>query len=367
MITNIYQRYAELLTNYCLSVKKGDKVYVASTYLAEPLLQQILVSVAKAGGHCIVNAAFQEQGSVEVPYQQNFQLEWENPLTRHIIENFDCYLVVRAPFNNRGPKNHDAEKQKLARKASAEIQKLYMQRTGDGSMRRSLCQFPTLASAQDAGMSLSEYERFVFDACNLYDENPIASWQNLGKQQQTIVDYLNQRKLVVYKGENIDISFSTEGRTWINSDGKSNMPSGEVFTAPVENSVNGWVKFTYPSIYTGEAVEEVELVVENGEIVQWNAKTGKALLDKIFAVEGARRFGEAAVGTNFKIQEITKNILFDEKIGGSIHLAVGQSYYQCGGKNESAVHWDMITDMKTDGIILADGEKIYEKGKFLIS
>jgi len=225
---------------------------------------------------------------------------------------------------------------------------------------------PTQAGGDDARMSLDDYENFVDQSCNLFEENPVDKWLEVRKTQQGFVDRLNKADKVEYKGPNIDISFSVKGRTLINSDGRANMPSGEVFSAPVEDSVNGKVYFSYPTIYMGKDVVGITLEVKTGEIVSWQAEQGQEILDKVFAIEGARRFGEVAVGTNYNIQRITRNILFDEKIGGSIHMAVGQSYHQCGGKNESTVHWDMITDMKNGGQIMADGEKIYENGYFLI-
>lgn len=215
-------------------------------------------------------------------------------------------------------------------------------------------------------MSLSEYEAFVFSACKLYSENPMEAWLQVRADQQRIVDHLNQCSTVRYVTEGTDISFSTKGRTWINSDGQNNMPSGEVFTSPVEDSVNGTVRFSYPGLYQGHEVEEVALSVKDGHIEKWEARRGKEFLDRIFQTPGARRFGEAAIGTNYDIQRMTKNILFDEKIGGTMHMAIGQSYLQCGGKNESSVHWDMITDMTHGGEVWADGELIYQNGKFLI-
>jgi aminopeptidase len=213
-------------------------------------------------------------------------------------------------------------------------------------------------------MSLEEYQQFVFGACNLFDEDPTQSWLNRRADQQEIVDLLNGRETVRYRGEGIDISFSTKGRTWINSDGQTNMPSGEVYTSPVEDSVNGTIHFSYPGLYGGHEVEGVTLWVKDGYIEKWEATRGKDFLDQIFSRKGTRRFGEAAVGTNYNINRMTKNILFDEKIGGTVHMAIGQSYLQCGGKNESSVHWDMITDMTKGGEIFADGEKIYQDGHF---
>lgn len=214
-------------------------------------------------------------------------------------------------------------------------------------------------------MSLEEYEHFVYDACKLNDPDPVKSWKNVRRAQQQIVDLLNQRTDIRYVGEGIDIRFNTKGRTWINSDGQTNMPSGEVYTSPLEDSVNGTVHFSFPAVYMGHEVEGVTLWVKDGLVEKWEALRGKAFLDEVFQIPGARRFGEAAVGTNYGIKQFTKNILFDEKIGGTIHMAIGQSYLQTGGKNESTVHWDMIGDMSNGGAIFADGEKIYENGRFL--
>jgi aminopeptidase len=223
-----------------------------------------------------------------------------------------------------------------------------------------------LASAQAANMSLEEYEHFVYKACHLYQDDPEQEWLNIRKQQEKIKTYLDQVKTIRYKAEHTDISFSVDGRTWINSDGQNNMPSGEVFSGPVENSVNGKVHFTYPSVFMGKDIDGITLWVEEGKVVQWDAREGKDLLDAVFEIPGAKYFGEVAIGTNYNIKQATRNILFDEKIGGTIHMALGQSYKQTGGLNKSSIHWDMITDMSKDGAIYADGIKIYEKGVFII-
>jgi aminopeptidase len=255
---------------------------------------------------------------------------------------------------------------KLRQEATKAVNKAYFERTASGAMRRSLCQFPTQAGAQEAGMSLREYEQFVYSACRLDEDDPVAAWLEVRKEQQRYVDRLNVCNDIHYKSADVDIRFSCKGRTWINSDGKANMPSGEVFTGPIEDSVNGRVKFTYPAIVMGNEVEGVELTVKDGRVERWSAKRGQDLLDHIFTLDGARYFGEVAVGTNYRIQRFTKNILFDEKIGGTIHMAIGQSYIQTGGKNQSPIHIDLIADMKNGGEITADGEVIYRDGKFVI-
>jgi aminopeptidase len=363
---NIYTKYATLLTDYCLAVKANERVYITSTYLAEPLLQELLKCIYSRGATAHLNIELQDQTKIIMDAASTDTLSKENEIQKLIVEKFDCYLVIRAPFNSRDTQNIAPEKRKASSEGNKEISKIYNHRTGTYQMRRSLCQFPTQAAAQEAGMSLKEYEHFIFQSCFLFEEDPIQAWKNLGIAQQKATDYLNKSKAIHYKGPNIDIHFSTEGRTWINSDGKANMPSGEIYTAPVEESVQGKVKFTLPSIYMSQEAEEVELEVVNGVIEKWTATRGQALLNQVFDMPGARMFGECAIGCNMNIQRMTKNILFDEKIGGTIHMAVGQSYAQCGGKNESSVHWDMITDMTKGGEIWADGQMIYQNGSFIL-
>lgn len=242
---------------------------------------------------------------------------------------------------------------------------LYFERTADLRLKRSLCIYPTEALAKEAGMSYEEYIDFVFKACKLDQPDPKAAWLGVRKRQQAVVDHLNRCTTFRYVNERSDITFTTNGRRWINSDGQTNMPSGEVYTSPEENSVNGSIYFDYPAIRNGKEVRGVTLEVKGGEIQSWSAESGQDVLDETFAIEGTRRFGEAAIGTNYDIDRFSKQILFDEKIGGTVHMAIGQSYAQAGGKNESAVHWDMIADMKRGGVIYADGEPIYRNGKFI--
>ena len=362
---SILNKYAKLLVNYCVHIEAGEKLYIKSTTLAEPLIREVYREALRAGALVEIDLSFREKGRIFYQEANEAQLNYISPLYKKAMEEFDAYLFIRAPFNLRAEQDVDAAKVKIVKAANADISKTYFSRTATLDLKRNLCQYPTMAAAQNAGMSLEAYQEFIFGACNLYDDDPIQAWKDRSQWQQKIVDVLNAKEKVQYKGEGIDISFSTKGRTWINSDGQTNMPSGEVYTSPVEDSVNGVIHFSFPGIYMGHEVEEVTLWVENGEIQKWEAKRGMDFLNEIFQIPGTRRFGEAAVGTNYNIKRLTKNILFDEKIGGSVHMAIGQSYLQCGGKNTSSVHWDMITNMMNGGEIYADDEKIYENGKFL--
>lgn len=365
-MSSILNKYAKLLVNYCVSLKEGERLLISSTTLAEPLVREVYREALRAGGHPHVQMEFRDQGIIENRESSTKQLQYVDPLYALAMTEFDAYIFIRAPFYSRGTQKMDGEKGKIESAAKKPYRDIYSERTGNLTMKRTLCEYPTVANAQNAGLSLEEYADFIYNACHLYDENPQACWEEVSRNQQAAVDLLNSRTKMRYLGEGIDISFSTEGRIWINSDGKTNMPSGEVYTAPVDNSVNGTIHFSYPSMYMGEEVEGITLWVKDGWVEKWDAKKGKPLLDRIMAIdEGARRFGEAAIGTNMRIQTPVKNILFDEKIGGTVHMAVGQAYIQNNGTNKSAIHWDMIADMKNGGQIFADDELIYENGKFI--
>jgi len=364
MKKTIYEKYAHLLVHYSLFLKKGETVFVRSTHLAEPLLQEFYAEALRVGAHVDFMLDFQDKESIFFENTGVEQLKRVSPFQKEALETFDAYLNIMAPFNLRSLQNADRSKMNLHSEAMQAIQTTYNERTSSGKMKRSLCQFPTDAAAQNAGMSLRDYEDFIFKSCFLYEEDPAEKWRELGRNQQKAVDLLNSRSLIRYVNPATDITFSVSGRTWINSDGKANMPSGEVFTSPVEDSVNGYITFDFPSIYSGNEVEGIRLEVKDGRVINWKASRGQEFLDKIFEIPGARYFGEAAIATNYGITRPTKNILFDEKIGGTVHMAIGQSYLHAGGKNQSSVHWDMIADMKTGGQIFADGKLIYENGQF---
>lgn len=361
------QRYAQLLTHYCLAVRPGDKVFISSTLLAEPLIREVYREAYAAGAALVeCDLAFRDRERLFLENASDEALRTLPPLTQMAMDHFDCYLAIRAPFATIDPKGDLTERSKIRQEAMMPINKTYFERIATRDLRRNLCQYPTEASAAEADMSLEEYEEFVFKACKLDKNDPAAAWLRVRVEQQRIVDHLNGCSELRYLTEGTDIVFSTKGRRWINSDGQNNMPSGEVYTSPVEDSVNGVIHFSFPGLYQGNEVAGVTLWAKNGYIERWEAEKGGGFLDTIFALPGARRFGEAAIGTNYEIQRITRNILFDEKIGGAVHMAIGQSYLQCGGKNESPVHWDMITDMTRGGEIWADGEVIYRNGQFLI-
>ncbi len=216
-------------------------------------------------------------------------------------------------------------------------------------------------------MSLAEYEDFVFQACFVGKPDPVAEWRRVAKEQERIVNYLNAKKTIKVEGKDTDLTVAVSGRKWINCCGLRNMPDGEVFTGPVEDSAQGRIRYSYPAIYGGKEVVDVRLEFKDGKVTEARAEKGEDLLQAMIAMdEGAKRIGEFAIGTNYGVQRFTKNTLFDEKIGGTIHLALGFSIPESGGVNQSGIHWDMVCDLKEGGRIFADGEKFYEDGKFLI-
>ncbi len=365
-MTTILEKYAQLLVNYCMEIKPTERLYINTTTLAEPLVREVYRAALRAGATVEVEMDFREKSKIfHEEAHLDSQLDFVPLQYAKAMLDFDAYLYIKAPFNLRESANANEEKTKRQKAALAPFSKKYFDRAATREMKRNFCLYPTIASAQEAGMSLEEYEHFVYNACKLYEPDPMAAWLNVRKEQQRFVDTLNAAQNVRYLSAKTDISFNTKGRKWINSDGQTNMPSGEVYTSPVEDSVNGVVHFDYPCLYMGKEVQDVTLYVTDGYIEKWEAGQGKDFLDYVFSLEGTRRFGEAAIGTNYSINRMTKNILFDEKIGGTIHMAIGQSYPQCGGKNESTVHWDMISDMTKGGKIFADGQLIYENGLFL--
>ena len=253
------------------------------------------------------------------------------------------------------------------RSSRTDIMKTFLQRAARGEMRWTYALFPTNAYAQDAEMSLGEYEDFVYNACLGDINDPVGYWRQFSAWQQKIVDWFEGKKEVHITAPETDLYLSVEGRTFINCNGHENIPDGEVFTSPVEDSINGHVFFSYPSIENGREVSGIRLWFENGHVVKATAeKNEKFLLETLDTDEGARRVGEFAFGTNRGINRFTRQILFDEKINGSFHLALGAAYPETGGQNESAIHWDMICDMRQGGKVEVDGQLIYQNGKFLI-
>jgi aminopeptidase len=359
-------RMAKTLVEYSLGVKPGWMVVISATTAAVPLVQAVYRQVLLAGGHPYVLLDAPVVKDLLLQTGNDDQLRHTDPFRRMALEKADGVLDILSEENTRSANNVDPARQALATQGRKPLGALGMARIME-SRPRCLTLYPTYAYAQDAEMSLSEFEDFVFHACLLDgEEDPAERWRQVSREQQRIVDWLEGKKEVHVEAPGTDLTMSIVGRNFVNSDGKRNFPSGEVFTSPVEETVRGHISFTYPASHGGRSVQGVKLTFENGKVTQFSAEQGEEYLASMLDIdEGARRLGEFAIGTNPGVTRITRNTLFDEKIAGTIHCALGNAYPNAGGTNQSAIHWDMVTDMR-QGRVIVDGVTLYENGKFVI-
>ncbi len=359
-------RMAKVLVEYSLGVQPGWMVTIDSTTEAIPLAQAVYAEVLKAGGHPFVLLDTPDVRTMLMRDGTDEQLLYGNPYKQIMLERSDAVLTILSETNTREASNIDPARQGLLGKGEGSLGTLRMQRIAE-NRPGCLTLFPTSAYAQDAEMSLAEFEEFVFHACLLDgEEDPAARWKKVSRQQQRIVDWLAGKREVRVEAPGTDLAMSIEGRTFINSDGKRNFPSGEVFTSPVEATVRGHISFTYPASYRGRSVQGMKLMFEDGRVTQFSAEAGEDFLAAMLKLdEGASRLGEFAIGTNEGVTRITRNVLFDEKIAGTMHCALGAAYPNAGGINKSAIHWDIVTDMR-EGRITVDGSVLYENGVFVI-
>jgi aminopeptidase len=360
------QKLAQVLVHYSLGIQPGHKMAMRGPVNALPLLYAVYSEAVRAGAivtYRITDPNFEElllkEGSLE-------QLQYLPPNMMLEVEDSDAVLSIWSEANTKQFSNIDPERLAIRKKTTSPTSRRLMQRYSEGTLRWSGTLYPTESHAQDANMSLRDYQDFVYSAGLLNEPDPIAAWQRVHDQQQRIVDFLNTCKHIRIVAPDTDIEYSCAGRTWINCDGKENFPDGEVFTGPVENSVNGHVRFTYPSVYNSREAEDVRLTFKEGKVIKASAERGQDFLDAMLNMDaGARILGEAAFGLNYGIDRFTRNILFDEKIGGTMHMALGASYPETGAKNDSSLHWDMVCDLR-QGEVYADGELCYKEGKFII-
>ncbi len=362
------QKLAKLLVEYCVAVQEGDRVMIWGSIPCMPLITETYRQVIRSGGNPFVlvqDQAFQE---IMLKEGSDKQLQHVPSPARLIAESYDCRIAIGGANNTRMLSGVDPKRMQIRQSAFKELMAINMKRSAQGEYRWVSTMYPTNAHAQEADMSLSDFENFVYAACHVDKDDPVREWLQMSKEQQKLVDWLDGKSTVRLHGTNIDLTLSIQDRTFINSDGHRNMPSGEIFTGPVESSVQGWVRFTYPAIYGGREVSGVELRFEEGQVVEASAQKNEKFLQSVLEIdERARYLGEFAIGTNKAIDRFTKSILYDEKIGGTVHMALGSGYPETGSKNESSIHWDMICDMRDGGQIWVDDELFFEGGRFLIS
>lgn len=363
------EKLAQVLTQYSTQIKKGDIVCISGEDASIPFIQAVAKEATKLGGivKYFVDLPETEEellkwGTDEQVAKPNFRFEQ--------CAKADVWISAWGTNNVKTLQKIDGDKLKKRRLANACNRKIYSDRMGNGSLRWCGTQFPTRADAQYASMSLSEYEDFVYQAGFLNELDPVAKWKEHAEFQKKWIEYLNRKSSLHIIAPGTDLTVGISGRKWISCCGQENFPDGEIFTSPVEDSIDGTITFSYPAIINGWEFEKVTLTVERGVIRSASCQKQEdntALLSYIDTDEGSRRFGEVAIGTNYGIKQFTHNILFDEKIGGSMHMAIGQSMPEAGGKNESAIHWDMINDLTQGGKLFADGELFYENGAFIPS
>ncbi len=361
------ENLANILVNYCVEIGPGDKVLLNGAIAALPLVFETYRQILHAGGHPLVQ--LQDDTLTEIFFLESNdeQLEYIHEPMKLMLETYDCMINIRGTSNTRSLSAINPTRQMIAQKSRIELMETYMKRSASGDFRWVGTLYPTNAHAQEADMSLQDYEDFVFRACHADKKDPVAEWRAVSSKQQKLVDWLKGKSEVVIKGPNAELQLSIAGRSFVNSDGKRNMPSGEIFTGPIEDSANGWVRFSYPAIVSGREISGVELRFENGKVFEAKAQKNEDYLLKALDTDpGARYLGEFAIGTNYEIDRFTKSILYDEKIGGTMHLALGRGYPETGSKNTSAIHWDMICDMRDDSQIWVDGTLFYENGEFVI-
>lgn len=365
MVDKRIEKLAELCVSYSVDVKPREKVVIRGSAAAAPLITEIYKQCLLSDSYpWILPSLYIDYVFFE--HAKDHQLSYVSPFDKFIYEDMDVSISIFCEPNPKRLSNVDPSAVRTFNASRRELRQIFDKREAEGRLRWTGLPFPITDQAQEAEMSIGEYEDFVYHSCLLDKKDPVAEWKEIHKKQRKICDFLNTVENVRIVGEDTDLTLDVKGRKWVNASGKKNMPDGEVFTGPVENSAKGKIRFTFPGVYMGREVEDILLTFKKGKVVEASATKGEGLLKELIKIEGADRVGEVAVGTNYGITRFTKNILFDEKMGGTIHMALGNSYLETGALNRSAIHWDMLKDMKKNSEIYADGNLFYKNGKFQI-
>lgn len=361
------ERWAHTLVHYSLNAKAGETISIKATPLAEPLVAAVYRELLHVGATPLVLIELESLEEILLREGSDAQIASAPPLLAMAADRIDAQLTISSKANTRALTGINPARVAKRREANAKVSRILRKREQSKSYRWASTLYPTLAYAQDAEMSLSEFEEFVFDVCFLNDPDPIARWQEISAQQQRLVDWLAGHKHIHVQADSTDLELSIENRVFINSDGKRNFPSSEFFTGPVEHSVNGIIQFDIPSTFDGRTVEGIRLVFSEGKVVEASARHGQDFLEQMLELDaGARYVGEFAFGNNPRIYRSIKNTLFDEKMGGTLHMALGNSYPETGGLNSSALHWDMVCDLRKSGEVWVDDTLFLKDGKILI-
>jgi aminopeptidase len=355
------EKLARVLVDYSIKAGRGDQVLVSGGVGAEPLMLALYARLLQVGAIPVMQVGLPGMQELFFEHAQGIHYEEIPSVTRAIYEGTDAQINIQSPSNTRALANVDPSKQQALQKRNQPLSEMLMEKD-----RWVVTLFPTEALAQEAGMGLAEYEDFVFEAMGLNEEDPVLFWSRKSAEQNRLKERLEGAREIRIVGPETDLTLSVEGRTFINSAGRRNMPCGEVFTGPIEDSANGTVYFGVPAAIAGREVSGARLRFEEGRVVEASAERGEEFLMSLLDADpGARYLGELGIGTNYGIRRASANVLFDEKLGGTVHLAIGRSYAETGGKNESSVHTDLVCDLRDGGELYADGELIQENGRFL--
>ena len=362
-------RLADLLVNYSLELKPGQIVRLDGGTVAAPFVRELYRAALRAGAYPRTRVEVEGIDVIAVGEASEEQLTFISEIDRYEIDHVDAIVTIWADRNTRALSQADPQRVSKKIAARRQLTNRLWERIDKGNAKWVGTRFPTDAHAQDAEMSLEEYEDFVYGACHVrVDQDPVAHWRKVSlelNRRARELDTFNELRVV---GPDTDLTFNVEGRNWLAADGRLNMPDGEIFTSPVETATEGEIRFSFPAIFQGRGVEDVRLRFADGRVVKAEARTGNDYLQSLLDMdEGSRILGEVAFGLNFEIDRFTRDILFDEKIGGTMHFALGSSFKKLGGRNESGLHWDMICDLRADGEVYADGELVWKAGQFLHS
>lgn len=362
------RKLAHLLTNYCITVREGDRVLLEAPVAAEPMLLALVECVLQAGGHPHPLVYPDRYWEVFMRHAKDRQLTFTPTFELLAYTKFEARVLVHAAANTRALSRVDARANSLETEAWAPIVKAQFEREASGEFRRVTTAYPTQGYAQDTRMGLEEFHDLLYRTCHVNDpqDDPIAFWEQMKRDNEARVRALDGHRRVQLRSADCDLEFSLAGRKHLSAAGKVNMPDGEIFTGPVEDSASGRIRFTYPSLWLGVEVAGVELVFKEGKVVEARAQVGEATLtSRLHTDEGSSRLGEFGIGTNYGVTDPTGMILLDEKLGGSIHLALGSGYPETGSKNKSGIHWDLVTDFSKDAEIVLDGDVVYKDGQFI--
>lgn len=348
---------AKLAVRYSVAVKPGDNVIVSGDKESMDFLVELYKEIILQKAHPIVRFSLPNINDFYYKYATKEQIEHFPQSYFEMVKSSQAFISINTDINTRELTNINPEKIMQRRKITQPISDYVVNERA--KIRRVTIAFPCIAHAQEAEMSFTEWENFVYSAC-------LIDWKKLGKHLDKINNKFKKGKSVWLKGENIDLKFNINGKKSVADKGEENMPGGEIFMAPIRESTNGWIKFEYPAIYSGKEVTDIMLKFKDGKVIEFDASKNKDLLEKALKTdENSSYVGEFGIGCNPGITKYNKNLLFDEKISGTIHLALGMAYKQNGGGNDSSIHWDIVKDMKHASIIL-DGRIIQKNGRWRI-